>query len=451
MGIYYYGNLDQKNICDNRKFWKTVKPLITNSTNRSEKILLTEGDTILKKESEIAESLNDFFSNIVRSLNISKYTCTKSNSSDPIIKTIEKYEHHPSIITIKNKCKDIKPFSFEILERNELLKEIRKLNTKKSSQESDIPTKIIKENAEIFTDFILSSLNDSITKGHFPDILKKADITPIFKKGSRNIKENYRPISILPNISKIFERPLFDQITTHFDQILSPYQCGFRKGFSTQHCLLAMLEKWKVCNDKKLSFGALLTDLSKAFDCLSHELLIAKLHAYGFSYNALKLVSSYLTNRKQRTKCGTVYSTWKEILTGVPQGSILGPLLFNVFLCDLFFDLEKIDFSNFADDITPYCHGQDVEEVIHNLEKTATDLFEWFNNNEMRANPEKFQLILNSKSKHKLMLGEASIMNSNQVKLLGINIDDELTFKEHINQICKTASCKLVVKQLVVN
>ena len=204
-----------------------------------------------------------------------------------------------------------------------------------------------------------------------------------------------------------------------------------------------MLEKWKVCNDKKLSFGALLTDLSKAFDCLSHELLIAKLHAYGFSYNALKLVSSYLTNRKQRTKCGTVYSTWKEILSGVPQGSILGPLLFNVFLCDLFFDLEKIDFSNFADDITPYCHGQNVEEVIHNLEKTATDLFEWFTNNEMRANPEKFQLILNSKSKHKLMLGDASITNSNQVKLLGINIDNELTFKEHINQICKTASCKL--------
>ena len=120
---------DQKNICDNRKFWKTVKLLITNPTNRSEKILLTQGDTILKKESEIAESLNDFFSNIVKSLNISNYTCTESNSSDPII-TIEKYEQHPSIITIKNKCKDIKPFSFEILERNELLKEIRKLNTK---------------------------------------------------------------------------------------------------------------------------------------------------------------------------------------------------------------------------------------------------------------------------------------------------------------------------------
>ena len=128
------------------------------------------------------------------------------------------------------------------------------------------------------------------------------------------------------------------------DQFLPKYQCGFRKGYSTQYCLLAMLEKWKSAVDKGKSFGALLTDLSNAFDCLSHELLLAKLHAYGFSISTLRLIHSYLTNRLQRTKINMPYRSWVEIVFGVAQGSILGPLLFNIFLCDIFFIMK--DFHN---------------------------------------------------------------------------------------------------------
>ena len=135
---------------------------------------------------------------------------------------------------------------------------------------------------------------------------------------------------------------LFDQIYTYFDQILSKFQLGFRKGCSTQHCLLAMIEKWRRVIDKRGAAGAVLTDLSKAFDCLQHDLLIAKLNAYGFDLNSLKLLYSYLSGRKQSVKINQVFSCLMDILYGVPQVSILGLLLFNIFICDLFITIDDI-------------------------------------------------------------------------------------------------------------
>ena len=148
-------------------------------------------------------------------------------------------------------------------------------------------------------------------------------------KISKLSKANYRPISILPNVSKSYERCLYDQITTYFEHMFSRYQCDFCKGYSTQHCLLVMIEKWKKVVDNGGVLGVLLTDLSKVFDCILNDLIIAKLEAYGFHIDALKLIHDYLSNRKQRV------SSWKDIFYGVPQGSIPG-------VCVLFYFFRRL-------------------------------------------------------------------------------------------------------------
>ena len=168
---------------------------------------------------------------------------------------------------------------------------------------------------------------------------------------------------------------MYSQLSAYFDEIFSKYQYGFRKGYSTQECFLALLEKWKTAVEKGKVFWALLTDLSKAFDCLNRELLIAKLNAYGFTLPALKLVYDYFSDRNQKTRVNNSYSTWFKILFVVPQGSILGPLLFNIFLADLFFILNKIDIANYADGNTPYISSNDVNGLIKSLEEASKELF----------------------------------------------------------------------------
>ena len=170
---------------------------------------------------------------------------------------------------------------------------------------------------------------------------------------------------------------------TAFFQILYTKTCS---GYNAQHCLITLIEKWKKTVDIWSAFGALLTDLSKTFNCLFHELLIAKLYPYGFDRSSLKLINSYLSNRKQRVKINDGYSLWSKILFEVPQGSISGPLLFNIFICNMFYFLEYFDIANYADDTNPYCARKSGEFVDNNLELSLTFLFEWRNNNYMKVN-----------------------------------------------------------------
>ena len=171
----------------------------------------------------------------------------------------------------------------------------------------------LKQNADYFSEFICIQFNDSVNYSKFPFSFKCANITPIFQNESRHHKTNYRPVRILPIVSKIFEKIISNQLSMY-----SKFQCSFRKDFSTHQCLLLMLEKWKSAVDNKKVFGALLTNLSKAFKFICHDLVIAKLNAYGLSLPALKLVHNYLQNHKRRTKNGTASSLREKIFSGVP-------------------------------------------------------------------------------------------------------------------------------------
>ena len=173
------------------------------------------------------------------------------------------------------------------------------------------------------------NINKCFSEFFFPDDLKRAEVIPIFKKDmkkdSKNLKENYRPVSILSNISKIYETCLYNELSSYFEEIFLDYQFGFHKGISAQQCLITLIETWKKYLDNNEPFGALLTDLSKAFGCVNHEFLIAKIHVYRIDKSSLRLIHSYLNNRKQRVRIDKEFSTWSDIKDVVPQGSILGP------------------------------------------------------------------------------------------------------------------------------
>ena len=305
-------------------------------------------------------------------------------------------------------------------------------------------SQVMKDNIDIFSLKLSNDFNHSIEEGAFPSNLKNADVTPIHKKGDRTDKSTYRPVSILPAMSKIMERLILQQLHTFCDKILSKYQCGFRKHFSSQQCLILMLEKWKQTLDSKGVSGALLTDLSKAFDCLEHDLMIAKLNAYGFGYKALKIIRSYLVNRQQRVKVNSSYSSWTEIISGVPQGSILGPLLFNVYLSDLFLFFKDSNIANYADDNTPFAYSQNTNSVLLKLEDDSKKLIQWVSENFLTANADKFHLITSDPNLSlSVKVDKYTIANTTSQKLLGITIDNKLTFDEHISRLCNKASQKL--------
>ena len=229
----YFVKLNEKDITDNWKFWHTVKPFLSDKVKSRETITLVNNENLESNENEVAKTFNDFFLNIVKNLKIPEYQCEDDLdnrlSSHPALQTMLKYMNHPNISNIRNYSQFLRlsSFYFSKVDANTVLKEIRRLSTKKAVQDT---CQSFERKCRIFAEQICRQFNQAICLPKFPATFKFPDATPLFKQGTRNLKDNYRPISILPIISKIFERLICWQLSNHFNNIFSKFQCGFEKA-----------------------------------------------------------------------------------------------------------------------------------------------------------------------------------------------------------------------------
>ena len=238
---------------------------------------------------------------------------------------------------------------------------------------------------------------------------------------------------------------MHQQINEYFESLLSQVSMRFETKIQCATLLLVIVEKMKKSRDSNGVFGAVLTDLFKAFDCIPHGLLIAKLNAFGFDKKSLSFISAYLYNREQKTKVGSEFSDFLNILFGVPQGWMLGTILFIIFITDLFFINNDTDFASYADDTTPYVCGQDFSEVINFLESKVTNLFKWFHESGLIANSSKSHFLISPYETKSIQIQNSCIKASSSEELLGIKIDSNFTFHDHIISLCSKANKKLSV------
>ena len=270
---------------------------------------------------------------------------------------------------------------------------------------------------------------------------------PVFKKLGNTSKDNYRPISTLSNFTKLFESILFTQPNGYMQNKFSKYLTDFRKNRNTQNSLFRMNESWKFRLNNGLKVGVIIRNLSKAFDSLNHELLLAKLKVYGLDSNSVTFMKSYLTNRLERCKINDSFSESGKVLNGVPQGSILGPLLFNIFLNEIFLSFQKCDLGNFADDSTLYTSDKSISNIMNYLNHDFTILSKWFYNTFMVLNPDKCSFMflgVNNELQTNLVCGNKTLKNSKQEKILGVTIDKKLNFATHLLNITKNAKLNLM-------
>jgi hypothetical protein len=304
-------------------FWRTVGPFMTDKGNsKSTGIMLNEDGEIICNCEKVCDIFNSLFVDIAqdigRNVDITGMT---------VQQILDLYKDHQSVQNIKEKFPsgDGKVFSIRTVSEHEVCKELKRLNVRKASGYDLIPAKLLKMAVKPLSVPLTQVINHSIIKRNFPSDMKKAEVSPVFKKENKLDKTKYRPVSVLVVTSKIYERLIASQTADFFENILNPYMSAYRKGYNCEHVLLKAVEGWKRALDKGEYVGAILMDLSKAFDSIPNGLLIAKLHAYGVDDSSCELFMSYLRDRKQRVKIGNIRSEWVTLRKGVPQGSILGP------------------------------------------------------------------------------------------------------------------------------
>ena len=376
----------------------------------------------------IVEEFNTFFATV----------------GEKIEQNIRKHEgsHYRNYLTNDIRCN----FAFHLIDNNATMRIIKNTRISTSKGHDGISSELLKLITNDISKCITVIINQSLTSGIFPNSLKIAKVTPIFKKENNKLITNYRPISVLPVISKIFETIIHEQLSEYFisNNLFCPQQYGFRKNSSTELAALELLDRVLDQMDKHKIPINFHIDLSKAFDSLRHDILLDKLTYYGVTHPAKKLIESYLSNRKQFVQVGNIKSTMKQVSTGVPQGSIVGPLLFNICINDIVKASSKFAFILYADDTTLNStldlFGNDTEEIQNSVISELKKVFKWLDVNKLCLNVSKSKFMLFQMPQKRVphLLFSIDRMHIEQVtefNFLGLIIDSNLNWKAHLSAI----------------
>ena len=424
--LYYSKQIsNHNNNC--RELWKTFgKILNKNKIKHNTITTLNINNKIISNKNHIVEEFNKYFCQVGETL---------ASRFDGINNDYANYLSNPAQQSIH--LYKISP--------NEILTQINNLKDSNSTGSDEISTRFIKLSGSILIPALEYLFNLVISKGEYPDSLKIAKVIPIFKSGDPSKTNNYRPISVLCSINKILEKILHKRLTDYLEKfkLLYKYQYGFRKGHSTIHAITEMVDNIKLSMDNNKLTCGIFVDLSTAFNTVNHNILLAKLNHYGIRGTANKLFKSYLSNRKQFVQINEHKSSTQGISCGVPQGSVLGPLLFLLFINDLHICCPSGAVRIFADDTSVFFSCSDIDKLVTKAQEIMMQLHNWFHANKLTLNTNKSNFVIFRSPRHniinvpeKISFLNTEIVRANQVKYLGLILDENLNWNAHISSVC---------------
>ena len=337
---------------------------------------------------------------------------------------------------------------------------IQNLDSSKATGLDGIGPRLLKIIQNIISPSIAALINKSLTSGIFPNQLKITKVFPVFKNGSKSDLSNYRPISILPTISKIFEKHVNKHLMGYLNKYNLIHECqsGFRQKHSCQTALVKLIDQWMACIDNGDIVGTLFIDFRKAFDMVDHTLLIQKLSLYKLTSTTLDWFTSYLNCRLQTIVNGQSRSSFSQLQSGVPQGSILGPTLLLLFINDLPLFMNHCSTDIFAEDTTFHINGKTNKEIETKLQCDSLEAHAWSKSNKLPINYDKTtSMTIGSRQRlHNNQTLEINIANNpivsvNKQKLLGVVIDEHLLWTPHIDYLCSTISSRISLLKHIAN
>ena len=419
----HYLSLLTKHKHNSRKMWDTLKSVINSKKSSIKQTLFHHNDCTVSDPKEIVDKFNNFFVHIGPTL---------ADKIDSVPTPPESYLAG----SFNNSMFLIPTTEFEI---SKIV-----MNLKESSPGYDqISSKVLKSSLDLILPHLVHIVNLSFVNGVFPKELKIANIIPLFKSGNMSLFTNYRPISLLNTLSKVFEKVFYKRLYSFLEQfkILYMYQFGFRELHNTNMALLILMDKLMTALDNDEYAIGIFLDFSKAFDTVDHDILLRKLNFYGIRGTPHEWIRSYLSEREQFTSYNGYTSSNLRISCGVPQGSILGPLLFLIYVNDLAFVSPDLFTIMFADDTNCFITGKDLEGLAYTLNSELSKIVIWLNANKLSLNVAKTHyMIFQPKKRHldidvPIYINRSKISKVEYCKFLGVLIDDKLSWSNHIAHV----------------